>query len=82
MFCSLIHNSFVELWHKIIQEGSFITTRILPEFGYLRPGRVEEVTCALAEYSEQASILAGGTDLLVRMKSCLKPREKGRVVDH
>lgn len=44
-------------------------THILyPEFEYHAPGTIYEATELLAEYGENARILAGGTDLLVQMK--------------
>ena len=43
----------------------------LPKFEYLRPESLEKTVNLLAEHGEQAKILAGGTDLLVRMKKGL-----------
>jgi carbon-monoxide dehydrogenase medium subunit len=40
----------------------------LPEFQYVAPKTMEELTAALAEHGEKAKILCGGTDLLVAMK--------------
>jgi CO/xanthine dehydrogenase FAD-binding subunit len=46
-----------------------INTRILPEpFEYFEPSSLEEAASILAEYKEHGAVLAGGTDLLVRMK--------------
>jgi len=46
-----------------------VNTRILSEpFEYFEPSSVEEAASILAEYKEHGSVLAGGTDLLVRMK--------------
>lgn len=45
-------------------------TRILaPEFQYLEAHSTDEVLTWLAEYGARARVLAGGTDLLVRMKT-------------
>jgi len=47
----------------------------LPRFDYLDPDTLEEVLDLLATHRENAKILAGGTDLLVRMKKgLLKPK--------
>jgi carbon-monoxide dehydrogenase medium subunit len=47
---------------------------ILPEFQYLVPQSLEEACVMLGRYGPQAQLLAGGTDLLVKMKSgLLKP---------
>ncbi|HSL61773.1 MAG TPA: FAD binding domain-containing protein [Desulfotignum sp.] len=43
----------------------------LPQFTYQSPCTLEEVLALLAEHRENARILAGGTDLLVRMKKRL-----------
>ncbi|MFC1938430.1 FAD binding domain-containing protein, partial [Chloroflexota bacterium] len=43
-------------------------TRILGEFDYLRPHTIEEALSLLGKYGDKASILAGGTDLLIKMK--------------
>ena len=40
----------------------------LPEFQYFAPKSIEEACALLARYGEEASALAGGTDLLVKMK--------------
>ncbi len=44
---------------------------LLPRFEYLQPRNLEAALDLLAAHKEQASILAGGTDLLVRMKKGL-----------
>ncbi len=50
-------------------------THILPEFKYLAPRTVEEAIELLSKYGEEAKVLAGGTDLLVRMKQgVLRPK--------
>lgn len=47
----------------------------LPRFDYLGPDTLEEALTLLAAHKEEAKILAGGTDLLVRMKKgLLKPK--------
>jgi 4-hydroxybenzoyl-CoA reductase beta subunit len=47
----------------------------LPRFGYLRPDNLEGALDLLATHKDEAKILAGGTDLLVRMKKgLLKPK--------
>jgi 4-hydroxybenzoyl-CoA reductase beta subunit len=47
----------------------------LPRFDYLRPDNLEGALDLLATHQDEAKILAGGTDLLVRMKKgLLKPK--------
>jgi len=41
---------------------------LLPKFDYHEPGSVDEATRLMGEIRGQASVLAGGTDLLVNMK--------------
>ncbi|MFC1917062.1 FAD binding domain-containing protein [Chloroflexota bacterium] len=41
---------------------------LLPEFTYLSPGTLPEACSLLAQYGNEAAVLAGGTDLLVKMK--------------
>ena len=43
----------------------------LPKFAYFKPGSIEEVCSLLGEYKEEAKLLAGGTDLLIRMQQRL-----------
>ena len=43
----------------------------LPAFEYLEPGDPEEALEFLSNHGEQATVLAGGTDLIVRMKQRL-----------
>ena len=43
----------------------------LPGFDYLNPQNLDEMLDMLAEHKDDAKILAGGTDLLVRMKKGL-----------
>ena len=40
----------------------------LPEFEYIRPKSLAEGLAALAEHGEDATIMAGGSDLLINMK--------------
>jgi 4-hydroxybenzoyl-CoA reductase beta subunit len=48
---------------------------LLPRFEYLEPQNLEGVLDLLATHREEAKLLAGGTDLLVRMKKgLLKPK--------
>jgi len=48
---------------------NLINTRILSStFEYFEPSSVEEAIDILGRYKEHAAVLAGGTDLLVRMK--------------
>ncbi len=48
---------------------------LLPRFDYLEPENLESALDLLADYREDAKLLAGGTDLLVRMKKgLLKPK--------
>ena len=44
---------------------------IIPEFEYVAPGDLQEALDCLASHGEEAVVLAGGTDLLVRMKQRL-----------
>ena len=47
----------------------------LPRFDYLKPGTLDEALDLMATYRDGAKILAGGTDLLVRMKNgLLRPK--------
>jgi CO/xanthine dehydrogenase FAD-binding subunit len=43
----------------------------LPAFDYLQPKNVEEAIEMLADHADQAAVMAGGTDLIVRMKQRL-----------
>ncbi len=48
---------------------------MIPKFDYLRPKTTEELVGLMAEYGEDAKLLAGGTDLLVLMRDKLiRPR--------
>ncbi len=44
---------------------------MLPRFDYFAPKSVKEACSLLAQYREDARVIAGGTDLLVRMKQKL-----------
>ena len=47
----------------------------LPKFEYFHPSSMGEVCSLLYKYKEEAKVLAGGTDLLVKMKKkILHPR--------
>lgn len=47
---------------------------IIPEFEYLSPQSLQEACTLLVEYGDAARVLAGGSDLLVKMKDgLLKP---------
>jgi carbon-monoxide dehydrogenase medium subunit len=49
-----------------------INTRILyPSFEYLEPNTLEEAVAILSKYGDEAVVLAGGTDLFVKMKQAL-----------
>ena len=52
---------------------------LLAEFEYKRPGGLEELLDLLSNYEGEAVILAGGTDLIPRMKMGLK--KPGLVID-
>ncbi|GAB6171215.1 xanthine dehydrogenase family protein subunit M [Paradesulfitobacterium aromaticivorans] len=43
----------------------------LPEFEYLKPGTVAEAVAMLAEYGAEAGVIAGGSDLVVKLKQRL-----------
>ena len=49
-----------------------MNTRIMPEFDLLLPESVEEVVALLGKYQDKATILSGGTDIFVAMKSGYK----------
>jgi len=40
----------------------------LPEFDVLRANTIAEACALLSKYGDEARVLAGGTDLLVKMK--------------
>jgi len=44
---------------------------IIPEFEYLAPQSVQEACALLAQYGDSAKVLAGGSDVLVKMKDGL-----------
>ena len=43
----------------------------LPEFEYLEPGNLDEAVALLSQYSGKAALLAGGTDIVDRLKKRL-----------
>lgn len=45
------------------------TSILLEDFEYFEPETIEEATSLLAKYGERAKVIAGGTDLLVKMKN-------------
>lgn len=48
---------------------------LLPKFDYFEPRTVAEACSLLGQYGEEARVLAGGTDLLVKMKTkVIEPR--------
>lgn len=49
-----------------------MNTRIMPEFDLLLPESVEELVNLLDKYQDKATILSGGTDVCVAMKSGYK----------
>ena len=51
-----------------------MTSRILPQFQLFMPQSIPEVLDCLGLFKEKAAVMAGGTDLLVRMKSGLNPQ--------
>lgn len=47
----------------------------LPKFAHLEPETIQETCTMLARYKDEAKVIAGGTDLLVKMKNReIKPR--------
>ncbi len=55
--------------------GTMEKKMLLPRFDYLEPDNLEDALDLLATHRENAKLLAGGTDLLVRMKKgLLKPK--------
>jgi len=44
-----------------------------PDFQYIRPKSLDELLSHLSQYGDDAAILAGGTDLVPRIKMCVKP---------
>ena len=53
----------------------------LNRFGYLQPTSVTDAVKMLTKYGDQARVIAGGTDLLYRMKDGLKYHNPQYVVD-
>jgi len=50
-----------------------MSSRILPEFELLLPQSIEEAISALADHGDEAAVMAGGTDLMVLMKTGFSP---------
>lgn len=50
-----------------------MNTRILPDFELLAPQTLEEAVGFLDQYGEAVAVMAGGTDLMVLMKSGFSP---------
>ena len=50
-----------------------MSSRILPEFELLLPKSVEEAVSALGAHGQEAAVMAGGTDLMVLMKTGFSP---------
>jgi len=46
-----------------------MSTRVLPDFALLNPRTFAEAIALAKKHGENARILAGGTDILVKMKS-------------
>ncbi len=53
------------------RQGELVGAMLLPQFQLLRPATLDEALAVLAREGESASILAGGTDLLVSMRQRL-----------
>ncbi len=50
-------------------QPSFLMTKSIREFGYFLPATLEEAITALEQYGKSVTILAGGTDVLLDLKS-------------
>ena len=50
-----------------------MSSRILPQFELLLPQSIEEAISALEAHGDQAAVMAGGTDLMVLMKTGFSP---------
>ncbi|MCP4183245.1 MAG: xanthine dehydrogenase family protein subunit M, partial [Hyphomicrobiales bacterium] len=50
-----------------------MSSRILPEFELFMPESIEEAVEHVGKFGNKAALMAGGTDLMVRMKSGLSP---------
>ena len=53
----------------------------LAKFGYLQPTSVSDAVALLTKYGDKARVIAGGTDLLYRMKNGVKFHQPQYVVD-
>ncbi|MCG8567344.1 MAG: FAD binding domain-containing protein [Desulfobacterales bacterium] len=51
-----------------------MTSRILPQFELFAPQSIAQALECLGRYRDKAAVMAGGTDLLVRMKAGLSPK--------
>ncbi len=50
-----------------------MSSRILPEFELLAPQSIDEAVSLLEKYGDKVAIMAGGTDIMVQMKSGFSP---------
>lgn len=50
-----------------------MSSRILPKFELFMPESIEQVVDCLGKHGNNAAVMAGGTDLMVRMKSGFSP---------
>jgi len=50
-------------------QPSFIMTKSIRDFAYFSPATIEEAITALEQYGESIAVLAGGTDVLLDLKS-------------
>ena len=50
-----------------------MSSRILPKFELFMPESIQAVVDCLQKYKDKAAVMAGGTDLMVRMKSGIAP---------
>ncbi len=41
----------------------------MKDFKFMKPTTLDEATAVLADYGDQAAVLAGGTDLIVAMRA-------------
>ena len=50
-----------------------MSSRILPDFDLLMPQSIAEAVSLLAEHGPRATVMAGGTDVMVAMKFTQSP---------